>query len=73
MQKAPMTDYLLSVPDTKAFHSANMRRNPSHYPMTARTLGAAATGWLTENWGAGVWYVTMVRIRGLVRLTTKDE
>lgn len=62
-----MTDYLVSVACTTTFHRANMRRNPSHYPMTARIIGAAAVGWLTEHWGAGVWYVTMVRMRNLVR------
>jgi hypothetical protein len=23
--------------------------------------------WLQDTWGAGVWYVTMVRVHGLVR------
>jgi translocator assembly and maintenance protein 41 len=65
-QKPPMTDFLLSTPSLPEFHSANLRRNPSHYPLTARLLGGRRIAWLTERWGAGLWYVTMVNIRGLV-------
>jgi translocator assembly and maintenance protein 41 len=63
-----MTDFLLSTPDLAKFHTANLRQNPSHYPLTARLLGGGRIAWLTDNWGAEVWYVTMVKIKGLVCL-----
>jgi translocator assembly and maintenance protein 41 len=61
-----MTDFLLSTPSLVDFHTANLRHNPSHYPFLARLIGAAGIARLTEAWGAGVWYVTMVHIRDLV-------
>ncbi|ORY30376.1 mitochondrial matrix Mmp37 [Naematelia encephala] len=64
-QPAPMTDFLLSTPSPSQFHTANLRQNPSHYPLYARFLGGRGVAWLQDSLGAGVWYVTMVHINGL--------
>lgn len=60
-----MTDFLLSTPSLTEFHNTNLANNPSHYPLLARWLGGERIARLTDIWGAGVWYVTMVNIRGL--------
>lgn len=62
---APLIDFIVSAPDLEAFHAENLRRNPSHYPMFARALGPRFVAWANESWGAGLWYVTMVRVHGL--------
>jgi translocator assembly and maintenance protein 41 len=61
-----MTDFLLSTPSLPEFHISNLRQNPSHYPLIARISGGERIAWLTDHWGAGVWYVTMANIGGLV-------
>ncbi|KAK8847438.1 hypothetical protein IAR55_005296 [Kwoniella newhampshirensis] len=61
----PLTDFLLSTPSAVDFHSVNLRQNPSHYPLYARLMGGEGVAWAQENFGAGVWYVTMVNVNGL--------
>lgn len=62
-----MTDFIVSTPNARAFHAANMRQHPDHYPLFARLLGPGAIAWMTDNMGAGLWYVTMVKFGDLVR------
>lgn len=62
----PLTDLLISTPDAEAFHKINLEQNPRHYPVYARWMGGKGVGWVQEKWGAGVWYVTMVDINGVV-------
>lgn len=69
MIETPLTDLIISTPDARAFHTTNLRQNPTHYPLLARLIGGNGIAWLQENWGARVWYVTMVKIRNLVRLS----
>jgi len=71
-QLPPLTDFLFSTPSPASFHTTNLGQNPSHYPLYARLLGGRALGWLQETWGAGVWYVTMVKIHGIVRGTCRS-
>lgn len=54
------------MPSPVEFHNANLRQNPSHYPLYARLLGAGPVAWLQEKWGASMWYVTNVRVQGMV-------
>ncbi|KAL7420032.1 Mitochondrial translocator assembly and maintenance protein 41 [Cryptotrichosporon argae] len=72
----PLTDFILATPSAAAFHTANIRQNPDHYPLYARVLGGRAVGWAQERWGAGMWYVTNVGIGALqVKygvITTRD-
>lgn len=62
---ATLVDFIVAAPDLEAFHAANLRENPDHYPLFARVLGAPAVAALNDRWGAGLWYVTMVRVAGL--------
>ncbi|WWC59516.1 uncharacterized protein I303_102072 [Kwoniella dejecticola CBS 10117] len=57
-----LTDLLLSTSSPVEFHSINLRQNPSHYPLHARLIGAKGVAHIQETWGAGVWYVTDVKI-----------
>ncbi|TXT08947.1 hypothetical protein VHUM_02421 [Vanrija humicola] len=61
----PLTDFILSTPNAVDFHRANLAQHPSHYPLYARVLGPRFVGWLTESFGAGLWYVTMVKFGDL--------
>jgi len=61
-----MTDFLVSTSDPLSFHRENMQSNPDHYPSWSRLAGAGVVTRVQEDYGAGVWYVTMVNIQGLV-------
>ena len=61
-----MTDFLIYTSDPLAFHKENLEVNPDHYPFWARQAGAGVVARVQEDYGAGVWYVTMVNIQGLV-------
>ena len=63
-----MTDFLISTSDPLTFHRHNMQDNPTHYPYWSRKAGAGIVSRVQEDYGAGVWYVTMVNIHGLVGL-----
>ncbi|OCF76975.1 hypothetical protein I204_02684 [Kwoniella mangroviensis CBS 8886] len=60
-----LTDLLLSTPSPIDFHTLNLRQNPSHYPLHARKMGAKGIAHVQERWGAGVWYVTDVKINDI--------
>jgi translocator assembly and maintenance protein 41 len=61
-----LTDFLFSTRSSVEFHRINLEQNPSHYPAYAHLIGANAVAWMQENLGAGVWYVTMVKVEGFV-------
>ncbi|KAL1411496.1 Mitochondrial translocator assembly and maintenance protein 41 [Vanrija albida] len=61
----PLTDFIIATPNAVDFHAVNLRQHPSHYPLYARVLGPRFVGWLTESFGAGLWYVTMVKFGDL--------
>lgn len=65
-EAGPLTDLLIATPDAEVFHKINLAQNPGHYPVYARWMGGKGVGWVQEKWGAGVWYVTMVDINGVV-------
>ena len=69
-QKPPMTDFLIAAPDPLAFHTDNLARNASHYPTWARIAGPGRVARVQEDYGAGIWYVTMVTVNGLVRVVS---
>ena len=68
-----MTDFLISTSDPLAFHKENLQVNPDHYPFWARQAGAGVVTRVQEDYGAGVWYVTMVNIQGLVRTSPMNS
>lgn len=65
-EAGPLTDLLIATPDAEVFHNINLAQNPGHYPVYARWMGGKGVGWVQEKWGAGVWYVTMVDMNGVV-------
>ncbi|WWC86869.1 uncharacterized protein L201_001748 [Kwoniella dendrophila CBS 6074] len=60
-----LTDLLLSTSSPVEFHTINLRQNPSHYPLHARLMGPGGIAHVQENRGAGVWYVTDVKVNGI--------
>ena len=77
--KASMTDLIFCVDDPMAWHQENLRRHPAHYS-TLQLLGPAAITAVQERVGAGVYYNTLVRVRGRLikygvtsRLTLHDD
>ena len=56
---ASMVDLVFAVDDPLAWHDQNLARNPHHYSVL-KYLGAANVAAFQENFGAGVYYNTMV-------------
>ena len=56
----PMIDLVFAVDDPRAWHAANLERNPSDYAAHFRALGSqrggAAAAWVQETGGAAVFY-----------------
>lgn len=61
-----MIDFIFATSYPSHFHAVNLQHNPSHYPAFARWLGS---DYITkvQDWGAGIWYATMVDVDGQVR------
>lgn len=57
---SPMLDVILAVDCPHAWHTANLRMNPSHYSIPLRFLGAGATTVLQRSFGAGVYFNTLL-------------
>lgn len=66
VQPKPMIDFIFATSYPSHFHAVNLQHNPSHYPAFARWLGS---DYITkvQEWGAGIWYATMVDMDGQVR------
>lgn len=64
-----MIDFIFATSYPSHFHAVNLQHNPSHYPAFARWLGS---DYITkvQEWGAGIWYATMVDVDGQVRTVT---
>uniref|UniRef100_M4BXI2 Phosphatidate cytidylyltransferase, mitochondrial n=1 Tax=Hyaloperonospora arabidopsidis (strain Emoy2) TaxID=559515 RepID=M4BXI2_HYAAE len=60
---ASMVDLVFAVDDPLAWHDQNLARNPHHYSVL-KYLGAANVAAFQENFGAGVYYNTMVPLTG---------
>ena len=67
-QSNPMIDLIITTPSNLDFHAANLTQNPSHYPLHARVLGASWVTWIQESFGAGAWFIPMVRLANMVSL-----
>lgn len=61
-----MIDFIFATSYPSHFHAVNLQHNPSHYPAFARWLGSDYISKVQE-WGAGIWYATMVDVDGQVR------
>ncbi|KAG1693275.1 hypothetical protein DVH05_023740 [Phytophthora capsici] len=60
---ASMVDLVFAVDDPQAWHEQNIARNPQHYSLL-KYLGAANVAAFQENFGAGVYYNTLVPLTG---------
>ncbi|KAG7397522.1 Phosphatidate cytidylyltransferase, mitochondrial [Phytophthora boehmeriae] len=58
-----MVDLVFAVDDPQAWHEQNLARNPHHYSFL-KFLGAANVAAFQENFGAGVYYNTLVPLTG---------
>ncbi|GJJ13453.1 hypothetical protein Clacol_007707 [Clathrus columnatus] len=58
----PMLDFMFAVSHPSHWHSINMARNPSHYPLHARLLGSDFVA-KTQEVGPGVWFNPYVTVK----------
>lgn len=62
-----LIDLVFEVQDPVAWHAANLERNPSHYSFL-KLFGASAIADFQQNYGAGVYYNTLVIASACVSL-----
>ena len=64
-----MTDFIIAVEDSQAWHSKNLALHPSHYSGLARLSGAANVARLQDDYGARLYFNTLVPWgdRGLIK------
>ena len=43
--RSNVTDFILGVEDSRAWHEANLRRHPAHYSGLARLAGPGGVAW----------------------------
>lgn len=55
----PMIDLVVAVADPVAWHEENLRRNRDHYTFLG-SFGGAAIARMQEDFGAGLYYNTLV-------------
>ncbi|CAI5710454.1 unnamed protein product [Peronospora effusa] len=58
-----MLDLVFAVDDPISWHEENIERNPQHYSIL-KYFGAANVAAFQENFGAGVYYNTLVPLKG---------
>ena len=55
-----MTDFIFAVHDTEQWHKENLALHPMHYSTMARLMGPAAIKGCQEEWGARLYFNTLV-------------
>ena len=58
-KSAPMVDMVFATKDSLSWHTANLRRNPSHYSMLSK-FGHSFITHIQEDFGAGLYYNTLI-------------
>jgi len=58
--KDNMTDFIFAVHDTEQWHKENLALHPMHYSTMARLMGPAAIKRCQEEWGARLYFNTLV-------------
>lgn len=57
-----MIDLIFAVQNSKQWHAENLQKNPSHYSFLMRACGANAITTVQRNYGAKIYYNTLVPI-----------
>ena len=55
-----MTDFIIGVEDSESWHRENLRLHPGHYSGLARMGGAGRVASWQENFGAKLYFNTLV-------------
>jgi len=58
--KDNMTDFIFTVNDSEQWHRENLAIHPNHYSSMARMMGPAAIKRCQEEWGARLYFNTLV-------------
>ncbi|XP_036995208.1 phosphatidate cytidylyltransferase, mitochondrial isoform X2 [Artibeus jamaicensis] len=71
-QKNAMLDFVFTVDDPVAWHSKNLKKNWNHYSFL-KVLGPKFITSIQDNYGAGVYYNTLIMCDGRVKIVAMNE
>ncbi|XP_054451090.1 phosphatidate cytidylyltransferase, mitochondrial isoform X1 [Pteronotus mesoamericanus] len=71
-QKNAMLDFVFTVDDPVAWHSKNLKKNWNHYSFL-KVLGPKFITTIQNNYGAGVYYNTLIMCDGRVKIVAMNE
>ncbi|KAF6101328.1 TAM41 mitochondrial translocator assembly and maintenance-like protein [Phyllostomus discolor] len=71
-QKNAMLDFVFTVDDPFAWHSKNLKKNWNHYSFL-KVLGPKFITTVQNNYGAGVYYNTLIVCDGRVKIIAMNE
>ncbi|XP_049622263.1 phosphatidate cytidylyltransferase, mitochondrial isoform X2 [Suncus etruscus] len=71
-QKDSMLDFVFAVDDPLAWHKRNLKKNWNHYSFL-KILGPKTITAIQNNYGAGVYYNTLVMCDGKVKILAMNE
>uniref|UniRef100_A0A2K6UX27 Phosphatidate cytidylyltransferase, mitochondrial n=1 Tax=Saimiri boliviensis boliviensis TaxID=39432 RepID=A0A2K6UX27_SAIBB len=71
-QKNAMLDFVFTVDDPVAWHSKNLKKNWNHYSFL-KVLGPKIITSIQNNYGAGVYYNSLIMCDGRVKIVTMNE
>ncbi|KZC05095.1 PREDICTED: phosphatidate cytidylyltransferase, mitochondrial [Dufourea novaeangliae] len=63
-QSNNMLDLIFVARNVNQWHAENLELNPKHYAQPLKLLGHRAIAKVQENWGAKIYYNTLVKIAG---------
>lgn len=55
-----MTDFVIGVRESESWHRENLATHPAHYSLPARLAGPGRVTRWQEDWGAGLYFNTLV-------------
>ncbi len=61
-----VADFIYAVNFPEEWHEQNLKRNPNHYATTMRLLGHKSISSLQNNFGASIYFNTLVPMDGQV-------
>ena len=66
-----MLDLVFAVSDAEAWHAANLETFPHHYSAMMRHCGPRIISSIQQNYGAGLYYNTLVRTMYIIRMSVQ--